>query len=134
MTAPETIFYDGDCGLCHRFVRFVIKRDPDGALFRYAPLEGDTFRDAVPDPADWPDSVIVRSADGEFLVRSRGMFHAMRRLGGVWRPLAVVLGWLPTALCDWSYDLVARIRHRLFARPEASCPVLPPDLRSRFDS
>ena len=40
MTAPETIFYDGGCGLCHRFVRFVIKRDPDGTLFRYAPLEG----------------------------------------------------------------------------------------------
>ena len=26
--APERIFYDGSCGLCHRGVRFVVARDP----------------------------------------------------------------------------------------------------------
>jgi predicted DCC family thiol-disulfide oxidoreductase YuxK len=31
------------------------------------------------------------------------------------------------------YDWVARIRYRLFARPADVCPVMPPELRRRFD-
>ena len=34
---------------------------------------------------------------------------------------------------DIAYDFVASIRYRLFARPKEACPMLPPDLRSRFD-
>ena len=39
-----TIFYDGDCGLCHRAVRVVLAADPEGRAFRFAPLGGETFR------------------------------------------------------------------------------------------
>ena len=39
----ELVFYDGRCGLCHHSVRFLLARDRDGALFRYAPLFGETF-------------------------------------------------------------------------------------------
>ena len=32
------LFYDGVCGLCNRFVQFVLRRDPN-AVFRFAPLQ-----------------------------------------------------------------------------------------------
>jgi hypothetical protein len=35
-------------------------------------------------------------------------------------------------LGDAAYDLVARLRHRLFALPPDACPVTPPHLRARF--
>jgi predicted DCC family thiol-disulfide oxidoreductase YuxK len=38
----------------------------------------------------------------------------------------------PRRLRDIGYNAIARSRYRLFARPKEACPMLPPDLRSRF--
>jgi predicted DCC family thiol-disulfide oxidoreductase YuxK len=57
----------------------------------------------------------------------------LARLGGAWGALAVVLRAVPRPVRDAGYDLVARVRHRLFARPPAACPLLPPALAARFD-
>jgi predicted DCC family thiol-disulfide oxidoreductase YuxK len=57
----------------------------------------------------------------------------LKRLGGPWRAVAVLVGAFPRPLRDRVYDVVARLRHRLFARPGDACPVTPPDLRARFD-
>ena len=46
--SPELVFYDGDCGLCHRTVRFLLARDPEGSLFLFAPLFGETFNREFP--------------------------------------------------------------------------------------
>ena len=132
--APDLMFYDGGCGLCHRSVKFVLARDLEGTRFRYAPLQGSTFQAAY-DPArrgELPDSVIVRTADGRTLVRSRAALHIAERLGGGWRVLARILGLLPTWLLDGGYDGIARVRGRLFDRPEGSCPMRSPELRGRF--
>lgn len=131
---PDLMFYDGACGLCHRSVKFVLARDLEGTRFRYAPLQGSTFQAAYDATrrGELPDSVIVRTADGRTLVRSRAALHICERLGGGWRMLARVVGLLPTWLLDWGYDGIARVRGRLFARPEGSCPMLPPELRGRF--
>lgn len=131
----ERIFYDGECGLCHRWVRFALARERGRELFRFAPLQGPTFAAevSVADRSALPDSVAVRTADGRLLVRSAAMLHVLRRIGGAWAALAAVLGIVPTSLADWSYDLVARLRKRLFARPADLCPLVPPELARRFD-
>jgi predicted DCC family thiol-disulfide oxidoreductase YuxK len=130
----DVLFYDGHCGLCHGIVKFVIARDPEGTLFRYAPLQGPTFEAAVPVDArrTMPDSVAVRTADGRLLVRSAAVIHIGERLGGIWRGFARGLAVMPRWLLDLGYDGIARVRNRLFARPEATCPVLPAELRQRF--
>lgn len=133
--ATETVFYDGDCGLCHRTVRFVLRRDPDGRAFRFAPLGGETFRRELDEDrrASLPDSIAVYTEDGRLLTRSDGTVHILRRLGGVWGVLGALLSVVPRVLRDAAYDAVARIRHRLFSRPDAACPVASPALRARFD-
>jgi predicted DCC family thiol-disulfide oxidoreductase YuxK len=130
----DLLFYDGRCGLCHGVVRFVIARDRAGTRFRFAPLQGETFGGRYPqaDRAELPDSVVLRTGDGRTLVRSRALLQIGERLGGVWRGLARAAGLLPVWLLDWGYDGIARVRHHLFARPDASCPALPPELRGRF--
>ncbi len=134
--APETIFYDGHCGLCHRWVKFVLKRDLGGKAFRFAPLGGERFLQAVPEPqrAGLPDSIVVLTAAGRLLVRSAAVLHILTRLGGLWPFTAVLCRIVPAVLRDWLYDLIARLRHRMFRRPAEACPVLPPELRSRFDA
>jgi len=127
------MYYDGRCGLCHRSVKFVLARD-DAARFHYAPLESDGFRRAIPARvrAGLPDSVVIVTSAGRVLVRSDGLVHVLGRLGGVWGVLGFVLACIPRPLRDWVYDGVAAVRHRLFARPERACPLMPPELRGRF--
>jgi predicted DCC family thiol-disulfide oxidoreductase YuxK len=133
--ATETIYYDGRCGLCHRWVRFLLTADPDGHLFRFASLHGETFQARVAERAraGLPDSVVVQSVDGSLMVRSAAVVHVLRRLGGGWGALGAIIGLIPTPLRDGLYDWIARIRYRLFARPAAMCPVIPAEQRKRFD-
>lgn len=132
----EIIFYDGHCGLCHRAVRFVLAEDQAGDTFRFAPLESDTFRAVVPEHSriDLPDSLMVHTGDGVLLTRSTAVLHILSRLGGVWRFLGSVFSYIPTAMRDWGYDGIARLRHHVFGAPEQTCPLLPAHLRQRFES
>lgn len=134
-TATETIYYDGHCGLCHRWVRFLLAADPDGRLFRFAPLQGETFQAKVAESAraGLPDSVVVQTADGVLLVRSAAVVHVLRRLGAGWATLGAAIRLIPKPLRDGLYDGIARIRYRCFTRPPDICPVMPAELRKRFD-
>ncbi|MGA8072052.1 MAG: DCC1-like thiol-disulfide oxidoreductase family protein [Candidatus Acidiferrales bacterium] len=131
----ERIFYDGHCGLCHRAVRFVIARDPQGRLFRYTPLQGTKFAAlvSVERRAGLPDSVVVLTDDGRLLIRSDAFIHILRRLGGFWRFVAGIIGVIPRVVRDGVYDFIAQVRYRIFGRRAEVCPVTPPELRARFD-
>jgi predicted DCC family thiol-disulfide oxidoreductase YuxK len=131
----ERIFYDGPCGLCQRFVRFVIQRDRAGVKFRFAPLHGSTFESVVPIErrAALPDSMVVLTSDDRLLIRSNGVIHVLRRLGGFWKVIAVATSIIPRPIRDAGYDFIMRIRYRIFGRLDNVCPVTPPELRARFD-
>ena len=133
--SPTQVFYDGHCGLCHRFVRLVLAEDLDGRAFRFAPLDSAAARAAYDarEQASLPDSVVVRTPEGETLVRSRGALHVLARLGGMWRLVGALLGIVPRSLLDAAYDVVARVRHRIFGRTATACPIEPPHLAARFD-
>jgi predicted DCC family thiol-disulfide oxidoreductase YuxK len=132
--AAEEFFYDGHCGLCQRSVRFFLAEDRSEKAFIFAPLQSEAFAAAIPpsERAGLPDSVVVRTAGGRLLVRSAAILHAMARLGGAWRLAAALARLVPRPLRDAAYDLVARLRHRLFARPPSMCPRMPERLRGRF--
>lgn len=129
-----TFFYDGNCGLCHRAVRFLLAEDRQGEAFRFAPLGGDHFLSAVSaeQRRALPDSMIVLTDDGRLLSRSAALLYVMARLGGVWRLLAVIGNRIPAGWRDRLYDRIARIRGRLFRKPDGACPLLPTHLRARF--
>ncbi len=133
--AAEMIFYDGRCGLCHRAVRFILAEDRRGEAFRFAPLGGEVFLAAVTEGrrAALPDSLVVLTAEGELLSRSAAALYVMRKLGGMWRMVALIGQLTPVAWRDGVYDAVARMRYRLFRKPESACPLLPGHLRSRFE-
>ena len=131
---PELLFYDGHCALCHGAVKFVLKRDRAG-IFHFAPLQGETFQSRVPPDkrASLPDSVAVLTTNGEILIRSNAFLYVFRKIGGGWKILAGVLAIIPRPVRDVVYDLIARIRHKVFGTREELCPIVPPDLRSRFE-
>lgn len=131
---PETLFYDGTCGLCHRAVKFVLRRDPAGEFFRFAPLQGSTFEAVIPiaERAGLPDSIVVRTLEGALLARSDAVIHILRRLGGGWNSVGSFVAAIPRTIRDAGYDFIARIRYRIFGRRVDYCPIVPPEWRARF--
>jgi predicted DCC family thiol-disulfide oxidoreductase YuxK len=131
---PARLFYDGACGLCHAAVRFVLAEDPEGRAFRFAPLEAESFAAAVPSDvrATLPDSLVLLRPDGKLLLRAAAVREICARLGGIWRALGIASHAVPLALLDRAYDVVARVRKRVFAKPIDACPLVPVDLRARF--
>ena len=132
---PATVFYDGQCGLCHRAVRFILAEDLAQEAFHFAPLDSDRFRSALPRErrAALPDSLIVLTDEGHLLSRSSAVLHVMQRLGGLWGILALLSKLIPGLLRDAIYDVIAQFRHRLFRKPAETCPMLPRHLRARLE-
>lgn len=130
----DIVSYDGTCGLCHRLVVFLLRKDPDGSRFRFASLQGDSARSmlSAEERGSLPDSIVVRTGEGAVLARSTAVLHVLNRLGGGWRTLAAVARIVPRPLADAGYDAIARVRKRFFETPPAACPVVPANLRARF--
>ena len=130
------LLYDGVCGLCDRFVRFVLAHDLR-RRFRFAALQSPVGRDLLeafgrdPDRLDTVHVVVdYRSATGRVLNRSAAALFVLGELGWPWKA-ATVLRWLPAALRDRLYDRVAAHRYWIFGR-HASCPAPDPRYRDRF--
>lgn len=131
----DTLFYDGHCALCHGTVQFVVKYDCAGTAFRYAPLQGETFRTQVPaeQRAGLPDSIVIRTSEGLLLTRSDAVVRILKRLGSGWRIAGSIMAAIPRGWRDAIYDLIARIRYRVFGKREELCPIVTPELLRRFD-
>ncbi|MFH0945408.1 MAG: DCC1-like thiol-disulfide oxidoreductase family protein [Planctomycetota bacterium] len=130
------ILYDGSCGFCQRFVQFVLARDTDGT-FCFAPLQDPGAQRLLDrygkDAAELSSSYVLvgfKSDHEHLLAKGRGGLFVLKTIGLPWSILAL-LRFLPTALLDWGYDLVARNRNRFSGRPGA-CSVPKPEHRSRF--
>lgn len=132
---PDLVLYDGACGLCHRSVAFLARRDRDGSRFRFAPLGGETAAARLEGRAVGPlpaGTVVVLTSDGRVLLRSEAVLRALARLGGPWRAFGAAFRAVPRPLRDAAYRLVARLRRRLFPPPAGACPRLPAGLAGRF--
>jgi predicted DCC family thiol-disulfide oxidoreductase YuxK len=128
----EVVIYDGECGLCDRFVSFVLARDPRGR-FKFAPQQGAWARgqlDAHGVSGLAASTVMVLTADGRLLIRSAAVFHVLAQLAWPWRMIARLRA-LPTGLTDAAYDQIARRRLRFFGRLE-TCRLPSAAERTRF--
>ncbi len=117
---PERVLlYDGECGLCDRFVQWVLEKDEEG-VFHFTPLQGETaarLRQNLEIPEGLDTAVLVES--GVVHLRSSAVLQVFRQLSAPWCWLSV-LRVLPRFLTDPVYRLVARLRHRLMGG-RASC-------------
>ncbi len=130
------IFYDGVCGLCDRFCRFVLEHDRR-AVFLFAPLQSDAARELLlpygADPGRL-DTVYVLADRGlpseRLLARGKAVMYVLGELDFPWRLLSA-LRVLPAPLLDAAYRLVAAMRYRLFGRAD-QCMLPRPEWCERF--
>lgn len=126
MDAP-LLLYDGDCGLCHGAVRFVLQHERDAAI-RFAALQSATGQAWARRAGTGLETLLWIEA-GEFHVRSDAVILLARHLRWPWRWLGI-LRLVPRPLRDAGYDLVARHRMRWFG--PATCDLPDTGNRDRF--
>ena len=118
------LLYDGVCGLCNRFVQFILRRDRN-AIFRFASLQSSLAARVLArhgaNPTDL-DTVYVALnydlPDEYILARSDAVVFVLNQLGGRWRLAAFLLQLLPKFLRDLVYNAIARHRYRIFGRSD----------------
>jgi len=94
----DRVTFDGTCGTCRGWARWIAARDPGGARFTLDPGGAGA------------DSIVVETADGRRLVRSDAVVHILRVLGR--RRSAAALALVPRFLRDLGYRAWARARRR----------------------
>jgi predicted DCC family thiol-disulfide oxidoreductase YuxK len=131
------VLFDGECGLCQRIVRLLLRLDSTGRL-SFAPLQSAPAQDflrrhGLP-TRDFDSLVFVpawsSTATVAYQVRTDGICAALAQLEHPWRLLAAA-HFLPRPLRDGAYRLVARSRHALFGRARPA-PLTNPDWARRF--
>jgi len=132
------LLYDGGCGLCNWAVRRLLRADQEGGL-HFAPLQSDPAQaylraQGLP-TADFASLVFVPDwsdpARGTYRLRTDGVLAACAVVGG---GLGRTVGWtrfIPAALRDGAYRLVARSRYALFG-PYRPAPLARPEWEKRF--
>lgn len=126
---PPIVLYDGECGVCNRFVDTILKLESDELLV-FAALDSEVGKTlqmsyAVPDDVD----TVVLIKDGLALIHSDAALAVATHLRQPYR-WVVVLRIVPRPIRDWAYRLFARNRH-LFGG-NATCRVVTPEERHRF--
>ena len=138
-TPGPVLFFDGECGLCNRLVRFLLRLDRSGRL-RFAPLQGPTaqayLRDHGLPTADFDTLIYVpdweRRDRPEHLVRTDGVIAALRAIrGGVANTLALLIAIFPRRVRDFGYGTVGHWRYRVFG-PWRPRPLPRPEWAARF--
>jgi predicted DCC family thiol-disulfide oxidoreductase YuxK len=131
------ILYDGVCGLCNRFVRFILKRDKRDA-FRFASQQSEFAANILrghginPEQFDTVYLVLEHGQPTEqLLARSDAADEILSQLGGIWRLWAGTMRLFPHGLRNWIYNLIARRRYQMFGKYE-SCPLPDPKDRHKF--
>ncbi len=117
----ELIRFDGQCGMCHGFVRFVLAEDLH-ARFTFAPQQ-----------QSQPTSIQLE-LDGRQLCGATALIHILASLGGLWRIAALVMRILPTRMVDFGYAQIAKHRLQFFGRTSNACPMVPTSFQKRFIS
>ena len=120
------IYYDGECGLCHMAVKFILKVDSKNKFY-FSPLSNfdNNFKNI--------DSIILKSGDKVFY-ESQAIIMVFENIDNNWNYLAKVLKIFPINVLDKAYRWVSRNRTKISVKEVSSCPIVPSYHRKRFIS
>jgi len=137
VSGGPVLFFDGECGLCNRVVRLMLRLDRR-AVLRFARLQGSTaqgyLRTHGLPTTDFDSLVFVpdwaRHDQPEYLVRTEGALAALRAIGG-WGRVLSGFRVMPRTWRDVAYKLIARFRYRIWGEWKPR-PLARPEWSERF--
>lgn len=127
---PTALYvYDGECLMCSRFVRFLVKRDPDQRL-RLATAQSEAGRRIYEQEGLCPDTMAtaILRLEGKTWINLDLFTEGLALCGWPWTA-ARILHLLPAPISNWLYRRVANNR-KIFNR--GTCPMPTPEMRARL--
>ena len=122
------IFFDGFCGLCNRFIDFLLRFDQKKRLF-YSPLQGKTIQKT--EACLLKDKgTLVFLYEGKIVIKSTAVLKAIACLGFYWKVILLFL-LVPRCIRDKIYDCIASHRYQWFGMKK-TCRVPTEEEKSRF--
>jgi predicted DCC family thiol-disulfide oxidoreductase YuxK len=130
------ILFDGVCGLCNKFVQYVLNHDPKGR-FRFASLQSELAHEILgrhgKDPTLLKTIYLIRNPgrpDEKVFTKSAAALRIIGELNSAARGLKLFLA-VPAPIRDLGYDLVAAVRYQVFGKHDV-CPMPTAADRERF--
>ena len=118
------IYYDGECGLCHLAVRFILRVDSKGKFY-FSPLSNlDINLKNI-------DSIILKK-DNKVFYEGMAIIMIFQNIDNNWNYLAKVLKVIPIKFLDTAYRWVSRNRAKISVKKVSSCPIVPSYYQKRF--
>ena len=120
----NVIYYDGECGLCHLAVRFILRVDSK-SKFYFSPLSN------LDNNLKNIDSIILKKGNKVFY-EGQAIIMIFENIDNNWNYLAKVLKLIPIYLLDTAYRWVSRNRAKVSVKKVSSCPIVPSYYQKRF--
>lgn len=112
------LFYDAQCALCDRTVRWCLRHDRRGRL-RFAPLQGSTYASLADDAKPAELQTMVLLTDDGLHVTGEAALRVLHSLGGFWAVLGALGRVVPRFVRVAAYRYVARRRASWFGPADA---------------
>lgn len=120
----NVIYYDGECGLCHLAVRFILRVDSK-SNFYFSPLSNlDINLKNI-------DSIILKRGNKVFY-EGMAIIMIFENIDNNWNYLAKVLKLIPINVLDTAYRWMSRNRAKISVKKISSCPIVPSCYQKRF--
>ncbi|MEL1223110.1 MAG: DUF393 domain-containing protein [Candidatus Neomarinimicrobiota bacterium] len=120
----NVIYYDGECGLCHLAVRFILRVDSK-SKFYFSPLSN------LDNNLKNIDSIILKKGNKVFY-EGEAIIMIFESIDNNWNYLAKVLKLIPINVLDTAYRWVSRNRAKVSIKKVSSCPIVPSSYQKRF--
>ena len=120
----NVIYYDGECGLCHLAVRFILRVDSK-SKFYFSPLSNldNNWKNI--------DSIILKKGNKVFY-EGQAIIMIFENIDNNWNYLAKILKLIPINVLDTAYRWVSRNRAKVSLKKVSSCPIVPSSYQKRF--
>ena len=118
------IYYDGECGLCHLAVRFILRVDSK-SNFYFSPLSN------LDNNLKNIDSIILKKGNKVFY-EGQAVIMIFENIDNNWNYLAKILKLVPINFLDKAYRWVSRNRAKISVKKVSSCPMVPSYYQKRF--
>ncbi len=118
------IYYDGECGLCHLAVRFILRVDSK-SKFYFSPLY------KLDNNLKNIDSIILKKGNMIFY-EGQAIIMIFENIENNWNYLAKVLKLIPINVLNTAYRWVSRNRAKISVKKVSSCPMVPSYYQKRF--
>ena len=130
----SVLFYDGGCSLCHGFVRFMLAEDTHNQL-TFSSLQGNLFKNVLSQKTlrKLPDSIVLVEGE-QIFIKSDAVMRLLKSLGGFWKVLGLILCIIPKPIRNCGYTLIGNIRYKVFGGTITECPLIPENMRSKFQA